>query len=190
MSFTPLLAVGTLVFTLVNFLTYWRGKNYSAMLTQVIAWAAGIGAILIAAHTQFAPQISFSGQTLAKMDWQTQVFIGLIATSILSTVNEVKKAIDTSDSAKKTPLFPSLTKPSGKASALGSPQGEVGTVDLTGGSVVVAHPGVTTETRILVTPQSDAINGNLRVTITRSGSFTISSTAPGDEGAVAYQILD
>jgi hypothetical protein len=79
-SFTPIAAVGTLVFTFVNVLTYIRSKNVNGVVTQGIAWLAGVAAILIAAHTQFASQISFGSQKLSQMDWQTQVFLGLIAT--------------------------------------------------------------------------------------------------------------
>ena len=104
MSFSPLVAVGTLVFTFVNFLTYLRSKNWNGVVTQLIAWAAGIGGIFIASVTQFASQIKFGSQALSGMDAGTKIFLGLIATSILSTVNEVKKAIDNNDSAKKVPL--------------------------------------------------------------------------------------
>jgi multisubunit Na+/H+ antiporter MnhB subunit len=103
-SLTPLAAVGTLVFTFVNFLTYLRSANWNGALTQAIAWAAGIAAMMIAAHTQFASQITFGTEKLSRMNWQSQAFLGLIATSILSTVNEVKKAIDGTDSARKAKL--------------------------------------------------------------------------------------
>lgn len=105
MSFTPLAALGTLVFTFVNFLTYLRSKNWNGVLTQAIAWVAGIAGVFIAAHTQFADQIKFGAQMLSSMAWPTQLFLGLIATSILSTVNEVKKAIDNNDSAQKAQLL-------------------------------------------------------------------------------------
>ncbi|MCK9895757.1 hypothetical protein [Frankia sp. AgB32] len=105
MSFAPLVAVGTLVFTFVNFLTYVRARRWNGVLTQVIAWVAGIGAIMLAARTDFASEVSFGTSNLKEMDIETQVFLGLIATSILSTVNEFKKAIDNSDSAKKDPLL-------------------------------------------------------------------------------------
>lgn len=115
MSFTPLAAVGTLVFTFVNFLSYivagTRGKGWNGAVTQLIAWAAGIAGIFIAAQTQFAGQIKFGSQLLSGMNWQTKVFLGLIATSILSTVNEVKKAIDNSDTASKEPLVPKPGEP-------------------------------------------------------------------------------
>jgi hypothetical protein len=118
-SLTPLAAVGTLVFTFVNFLTYvsagirggWHWTKWNGAITQIIAWVAGIAAIFIAAHTQFAAQITFGSQKLSKMDWQTQLFLGLIATSILSTVNEVKKAIDSSDTAGKAQLVTGMPNP-------------------------------------------------------------------------------
>jgi hypothetical protein len=184
MSFSPLVAVGTLVFTFVNVLTYIRSKNLNGVVTQAIAWVAGIVAILIAAHTQFAPQISFGSQKLSQMDWQTQVFLGLIATSILSTVNEVKKAIDTTDSAAKAPLITSTKAPAKAVPAVGG-----GVADLVNGSVTVANQAVVATNSILVTPQTDTVTGSLRVSIPRAGSFTISSTNPADNGPVAYQIV-
>ena len=104
MSFSPLVAVGTLVFTFVNFLTYLTSRKWNSVLTQLIAWAAGIAGIFIASATQFAPAITFGSQSLSGMDPGTKIFLGLIATSILSTFNELKKAIDNNDTAKKTPL--------------------------------------------------------------------------------------
>ena len=105
MQFGALTALGTLVFTFVNFLKYLRARNGSAVLTQLIAWAAGIAGIVLVAHTQFATDIVFGKHTLASLDISSQLFLGLIATSILSTVNEVKKAIDNGDSAKTPNLL-------------------------------------------------------------------------------------
>ncbi len=111
MSFTPLVAVGTLVFTFVNFLTYLFSRNRNGVLTQGIAWAAGIAGIYIASATQYASQIRLGSHALSGMDPGTKIFLGLIATSILSTVNEIKKAIDAKDSAEKAPLLKSAVPP-------------------------------------------------------------------------------
>ena len=62
MNFTALTAVGTLVFTFVNVLTYLFSKNWNGVLTQAIAWAAGVAGIFIASGTQFASQITFGSQ--------------------------------------------------------------------------------------------------------------------------------
>lgn len=120
MSFTPLVALGTLVFTFVNFLKACSAviqtrpmtrELWSPVVTQIIAWLAGIGGVLIAAHTQFASAIKFGDQQLSDMNTWTLVFIGLIATSLLGTVNELKKAIDSSDSARKPNLLTGKTSP-------------------------------------------------------------------------------
>jgi hypothetical protein len=110
-SVTPLVAVGTLVFTFVNFLTYLFSKNWNGVLTQAIAWAAGVAGIFIASATQYAGQVRFGSHALSGMDPGTKIFLGLIATSILSTVNEIKKAIDAKDSAEKVPLLKSVIPP-------------------------------------------------------------------------------
>lgn len=119
MSFTPLLALGTLVFTFVNFLkacsalvqTGVSRQTLNPVITQLIAWIAGVAGVMIAAHTQFAADISFGRQTLGTMNMWTQVFMGLIATSMLSTINELKKAIDHSDSAKTPGLVTGTNTP-------------------------------------------------------------------------------
>ena len=59
--------------------------------------------------TQFASGISIGNITLDKVDGPSKVLIGLIATSVLTTTNEFKKAIDNTDPAKK-PDFPSFSK--------------------------------------------------------------------------------
>jgi hypothetical protein len=105
MQFSALVALGTLVFTFVNFLKYLRAGNASAVLTQLIAWLAGMAGIALVAHTQFATDITFGQHTLATLNGSSQLFLGLIATSILSTVNEFKKAIDNNDSAKTPSLL-------------------------------------------------------------------------------------
>jgi len=194
MSFNALAAVGTLVFTFVNFLTYVRSKNVNGIVTQLIAWIAGIAAILIAAHTQFAPDVKFGSQQLSKLDWQSQVFLGLIATSILSTVNEVKKAIDNNDSAAKSPLIKNsaanttVTTTSNKRTV--APTSMRGQAKLVAGSVTVASTGVTESSQIMVTPQDNSTLGSLRVSEKGVGSFTITSSVPSDSGVVAYEVWE
>jgi hypothetical protein len=185
MTFNALLAVGTLVFTFVNFLTYVRSKNVNGVVTQAIAWVAGILAILIAAHTQFAPDITFGNHVLSKLDWQSQVFLGLIATSILSTVNEVKKAIDNKDTAEKAPLIPGRS-----AQRATVPTVVTGQAQLVGGRVTVAHSAAKPDSQIFLTPQDDQTVGSLHVSSKAPGSFSITSSVPSDSGVVSYQISD
>jgi len=179
-------ALGTLVFTFVNFLTYLRSKNWNGAFTQLIAWVAGIVGIVIAAHSQYASQITLGTQKLASASGWTQVFLGLIATSLLSTFNELKKAIDRTDSAKKAPLL-SAAEPAPPVSSV-SVDVSGGVVELVTGSVTVANQTIRPDSRILLTALGSQ-QGNLRITDRRIGSFTITSTNPNDGGPVTYQIV-
>lgn len=189
MSLTPLVAVGTLVFTVVNFLSYLRSRNWNGALTQLVAWVAGVVGIVLAAHSQYASQITFGTQKLSGASWWTQVFLGLIATSLLSTFNELKKAIDRTDSAKKAPLLapPPPPRPAAETNNVSTASSN-GVVELVGGSVTVAHQAAQPYSRIFLTALANQ-QGNLRVTDRRVGSFTITSTNSIDRGPVAYQIL-
>lgn len=106
MPLVPLAALGTIVFNLVNVLKYASGRQWRPVLTQVIAWAAGVIGIFLVGATQFAPGIVVGGIGLDVLDGPSKFFLGLVATSLLSTFNELKKAVDRSDSASKPPLFP------------------------------------------------------------------------------------
>lgn len=106
MPVLPLAAMGTIVFCLMNFLKSLTSKNFKAAVTQVIAWISGVITVALAAHTDYASGVSFGDLSLEKLNGPSQIFLGLIASSILGTVHEIKKAIDTSDSAKQPPLIP------------------------------------------------------------------------------------
>lgn len=106
MPLVPLVALGTIVFSFVNFLKFVSGKQWNAALTQVIAWCAGIAGIFLMAETQFASGISVGDTRLDVLDGASKLVLGLVATSLLSTVNEIKKAIDNTDSAATPPLLP------------------------------------------------------------------------------------
>jgi hypothetical protein len=110
LPFTPLLGLGTLVFTLVNFLKFVSGRDWNAALTQAIAWFSGVVAVVLVAHTDFGDAIAVGGHTLNTLNWASQFFIGLMAASLLSTLNEFKKAFDHTDSASTPALLPNLSK--------------------------------------------------------------------------------
>lgn len=106
MPFATLTAMGTLVFCVVNFLKSLTSKNWSSAITQLVAWAAGVFVVVLAAKTDYAAGVTFGDRTLDTLNGPSVIFLGLIASSILGTVTEIKKAIDTSDSAAQPPLIP------------------------------------------------------------------------------------
>jgi hypothetical protein len=106
MPLVPLIALGTIVFSFVNVLKFASGGQWNAVITQIIAWVAGIAGIFLAGETQFASGIAVGDTNLELLDTPSKLFLGLVATSLLSTVNEIKKAIDHTDSASTPPLLP------------------------------------------------------------------------------------
>lgn len=106
MPLVPLVALGTVVFSFVNVLKFASARQWNAVVTQLIAWAAGIAGVFLAGATQFASGIAVGDVSLSNLNGSSKLFLGLIATSLLSTVNEIKKAIDATDSAATPPLLP------------------------------------------------------------------------------------
>jgi len=115
MAIAPIVALGTLVFTLVNFLKFLSVRDWKAVTSQVIAWAAGVAGIFIMGATQFASGIHIGDVSLANLDGWSKLLVGLIATSLLSTVNEVKKAIDNRDTARMPSWFERRPAPTATA---------------------------------------------------------------------------
>lgn len=111
MPFTPLVALGTIVFCLINFLKAARVGDWSSVTTQLAAWVAGVVGVVLAAHTDFAHGIAFGDFTLNNVNGPSQVFLGLVASSALGVVTELKKAIDNTDSAAQPPLLPPAVPP-------------------------------------------------------------------------------
>lgn len=106
MTIAPLVVLGTLVFTFINWLKFIRGRQYNSAITQVIVWASGVAAVWLVAASQFGIDVHVNSLTLRAMDSATKVVTGLLAASLLSTVNEVKKAIDNTDTAQTPKLAP------------------------------------------------------------------------------------
>lgn len=105
MPFAPLIALGSLVFTFINCLRDAANRNWSGVTTQLIAWLAGIVAVVLVAQTDYAAAVTFGDRTLDRMNGASLLFIGLSAASLFGVVSEVKRALDHGDSAAKLPLF-------------------------------------------------------------------------------------
>lgn len=109
MPFSVIGALATIIFCFINFLKALTNKNFSAAITQAIAWFSGIFGIVMVSLTQFASDIKFNKLPLSEANFASQVFLGLVASSIPGVVVELKKAFDSNDSAIQPPLIPSLS---------------------------------------------------------------------------------
>lgn len=106
MSFVPLVAMGSLVFTFINLLKNVANKLWSPVVTQLISWLAGVVVVWLFAKTNWADTISFGGTPLSTLNAMSQFVIGLMAASLFGVVKDITKAIDQNDSAKTPPLLP------------------------------------------------------------------------------------
>ncbi len=107
MEAVPLALLGALVYKFVDFLKFVKVFDWNAAGTQLIAWAAGIGAITLFANSNFSAEIIFGGQSIGSLNFVSQAIIGLSATSLFSAFYDVKRALDNTDSART----PSLISP-------------------------------------------------------------------------------
>jgi hypothetical protein len=104
---TQLVALGSIVYTIVNFVRFARATDWSSVWSQVIAWLAGIFATIGVAHTALANAFSFGTRDLAQIGLGSQILVGLAAASTISIVYQFKKAVDTGKNAVVPSLLPS-----------------------------------------------------------------------------------
>ena len=103
---TQLVALGSIVYTIVNFVRYMNDSDWSSVSSQVIAWFAGVIATIAVAHTALANAFSFGARNLAQIGLGSQILVGLAAASSISIVYQFKKAVDTGQNARVPSLLP------------------------------------------------------------------------------------
>ncbi len=103
-TFTTAAGSVALVKTLVDFIKYLRAKDTNGAITQLTVWVAGISTVLLLRASDFAGDFDVSGIPLSSASPGTVVLAGLGLGSSAMVVNELKKAIDSSDSARKPRL--------------------------------------------------------------------------------------
>lgn len=98
-----------LVKAVVDFLKYLRARDTNGWVTQLAVWLAGIGTTLLIKISDFAGNFDIGGVVLNDANTGTVILAGLGLGSAAMLVNDVKQAIDRSDSAVK----PDLVGPAG-----------------------------------------------------------------------------
>jgi hypothetical protein len=99
-----------LVKAIIDFLKYLRARDTNGWLTQLTVWVAGVAVVLLIRYSDFASSFTLGvGVSLYGAAWGTTILAGLGLGSAAALVNDVKKAIDSSDSAAKPDLVPGAT---------------------------------------------------------------------------------
>jgi hypothetical protein len=78
----------------VDFVRQLKGRDTSAVLTQLLAWASGIVVVYHAAHVDFASAVQFANIQLDQMGLFTQTVLGVLVGSVGSVVKDGLKAVD------------------------------------------------------------------------------------------------
>jgi uncharacterized membrane protein len=106
-EFVPILVLGLVVYTLTNLLKYLRARDWNGVVTLLGAWVIGTIAVWIVGATDWASTVTVGGlKTLDMLSWAEKILVGLVITSVGSTVFDLKKSFDNTDSAATPQLVP------------------------------------------------------------------------------------
>lgn len=104
MDFAPAAAMVTLVISIINFIKFIKSKDTNAVVTQLAVWIAGVLVINLVAHSDFGKTLKAGDYVLGNLNGWSLLFVGLSVGSVALFANDLKKAVDSSDTAKKPPL--------------------------------------------------------------------------------------
>lgn len=104
MEFVPTVAMALLVVAIINLVKYVRAGDVNGIVTTLSVWIAGVVVTLLVAQTDFAEGISIADRPLAAYNSWSLLFIGLTLSATAQFANDIRAAIDNSDSTQKPPL--------------------------------------------------------------------------------------
>lgn len=106
MDFVPAVAMIALIVKLVDFARYLRAGDLNGVVTQLAAWTAGAVGMLLMSKTVWATAVPVNGTPLNQLGVWSIVFAGVTLASSASAFNDIKSAIDNTDSAAVPTLLP------------------------------------------------------------------------------------
>lgn len=92
--FDLLLGLASLVYVFTNFVSNVTAKQWSSVEKQVLAWVVGVGALMLAAHSNFAPRYTVAGLPLDSLNWVSLVFLGLLPPSFGGVIYHLGQRFD------------------------------------------------------------------------------------------------
>lgn len=110
-QFATLAGALSFVKAIVDLVKYVRARNTNGYVTQLAVWLAGVFVIVVMSHSDFGKAIDVGGVTLDAASWGTLLLVGLGLGSSAMLANDVKQALDRSDSAVKPDLVPPKDAP-------------------------------------------------------------------------------
>ena len=98
------LVFGAVILKLVDFVKYLRNGEWNGVVTLLLKWAAGIGAVLVFLQTEWADEITIGSETLDELSTASMIVFGFAASSVAAVVYDFKKAVDDTDTASTPKL--------------------------------------------------------------------------------------
>jgi hypothetical protein len=105
MDFVPLLAMSAFVKKVVDMVKFLAAGDVNAIVTQLVAWVAGIAAVFIAAKSDFGSQMVINQSALSSLNNWALAFTGLVLASIAGVGWDTISAIDSTNSANTPRLI-------------------------------------------------------------------------------------
>lgn len=102
-----LAAIAFLANKIIEAIKYLRARDWNGLVTLLAVMVAGVIVLLIAASAKVTETLVLPGTShaLGDLDTMSVVFLGLVLTSLTSTIYDFKKAIDNGDNAKQPPML-------------------------------------------------------------------------------------
>jgi hypothetical protein len=109
-ALTASLIFGALILKLVDFLKYLRNADWNGVVTLLLGWVAGVVAIQMIRLTDWDKEIKIGALSVDQLDFQSQLVLGFVATSVAAVIYDFKKAVDNTDTASTPRLGPDAEK--------------------------------------------------------------------------------
>src|SRR5688572_25197383 len=106
MEFIPAAAMLALILKVIDFLRYARSGDLNGVFTQLCAWGAGIGVVVLMAQTQWANGVEIGDIALSQMGIWSLVFAGMQVASGASVIKDFTKSIDNNNTSAIPTLLP------------------------------------------------------------------------------------
>jgi uncharacterized membrane protein len=106
-EFVPIIALAALVKKVVDFLKFITNRDVNGIVTQLVAWAAGVLALLLAAQTDWADGIKIGDMSLATLNFWSLLFVGLSVSSFGSVAGyDIPRKLDRTTPTPDHKLIP------------------------------------------------------------------------------------
>lgn len=107
MEFVPLVVLTALIKKIVDTIKYLAAGDVNAVVTQIVAWLAGIAVAFLGAKSDWANSIQVGDVALSTLNNWSVALIGINLASTAGLTWDAIKAVDGSNSA----VVPTLLRP-------------------------------------------------------------------------------